>query len=181
MTTALPFLNKTPARAGKRAKASDKDASDEESPGEEKVSALPGSLDWGFSMSRASLRLYSEKLELLRGGIVSMAGNDEVGALRAAAASSAAETVMARRSPWPEGGAALTAELTPVPGLHPLVDVVFSSVMAAEVFGRRYAAGVGGPATTVPYKFEKRCRGWRGEARVGVGRERRRGHATWKK
>jgi hypothetical protein len=126
VTIALPFLKRAPEIAGRRAKANDRDAREDVSPAED---SMLGSPSCGLSRSRASLRLYSEKLELLRGGMVSKPGDAMYG--RREAASSAADTVTARRSPWP-GGGALIPELTPavVAGLPLGDDVVFSSVMA---------------------------------------------------
>jgi hypothetical protein len=127
VTTALPFLKRRPEIAGRKAKAKDSDGKDDDSSVKDE-SALLGSRGWGFKKSRASLRLYSEKFELRRGGMESKLGDAGGWRRDADAASSATDTVMERRSPWPEGGA-LKPELTPAAGLPEEFDVVFSSTM----------------------------------------------------
>lgn len=106
VTTALPFLKRTPASAGRSANANDNEASDETSG--VSISAPPG---FGLSRSRASPRLYSEKLELLRGGASKDAsevmplngGRRRVGFV--------SSTVLARRMAWPGGCGIVKPEL----------------------------------------------------------------------
>lgn len=66
VTTAPPFLNSAPEMAGSSANARESEAKEDDSGSE--GSALAPCRACGLRISRASLRLYSEKLELLRGG-----------------------------------------------------------------------------------------------------------------
>lgn len=95
VTTALPFLNSTPARAGNNAKANESDAKDDVS----LLTCTPSGC--GFKISLASLRLYSEKFELLRGGMSKDV--ESVASVARRRNGAASSTVMARRKPNPGG------------------------------------------------------------------------------
>lgn len=152
VTTALPFLNSTPARAGSRANANDSDASEDESLVASWSPARP--MGCGFSRSRASLRLYSEKLELRRGNASPVGDEASAKGLcswmdgrERRASSTAADAVRARRR-FPGSGALtveLAAETAALCRAAAGVEVRFSSMMAATIDrSTRRAVGEGG-------------------------------------
>lgn len=114
VTMAPPFLNRAPEMAGSSANASESEAKEDDSGS--KGSVLAPRRACGLRMSRASLRLYSEKLELLRGG-GSGPSNDESDERRLVGVflrvgSSDSSIVLDRLKVWPVG--ALMPELSPV-------------------------------------------------------------------
>ncbi len=138
VTIAPPFLKSAPEMAGSSANANDSEAKEDDSGSED--SALVVCRACGLRMSRASFRLYSEKLELLRGGGGggSKDESDEkrlVG-VRLRVGSSDSSTVLARRKACPAG--ALIPELTaPEPALALALLVVALPLPAACSEGRR--------------------------------------------
>lgn len=118
VTTEWPLLNRTPDIAGSSANASDSPASDEVS-GDE-LSWCSRGLPWGFSRSLASVKLYSEKLELRLGGRLGLASFESrpVGVpVRRRDDDTSSIVVRERRRPWP-AGLGLIPELRPLPLLE---------------------------------------------------------------
>lgn len=102
MATELPFLNKTPATPGTNANARDKVASGEDS---WFTGLAPSPRGFGFRISRASPKLYSEKLELLRGGASIEDDSDESDLAEnlVRRGDVASSIVFTRRMAWPGG------------------------------------------------------------------------------
>lgn len=146
VTTALPFLKSIPARAGKSANANESDARDDVSPS---ITCVPSGT--GFKMSRASFKLYSEKLELLRGG--RSAEDKSVERWGRRRNGEASSTVMARRMPCPAGfptGAAPMERLAladsgreEAAGMSSDIDMVDGDASAAGGAGEDKAGGHG--------------------------------------
>jgi hypothetical protein len=98
---ALPFLNTAPAIAGSSAKANDAEAREDDSVD----GSSPLCFARGLRMSRASPRLYSVKLELLRRGMPGSDASLTGDSLRGGGLRRVSSRVNERRSPWLGAGA----------------------------------------------------------------------------